>query len=196
MAQSLALIVITLLGVSSFIALIGAFRDLGTSYNRAYDQLQFADVSSPSTALRRASGPGGQIGGVQAVTGRLIIDAGMPTPNTVKNRWSVVRARLIGIPANQHPAVNDVLVEQGGYLQSSDSAQRVWSNLISPTSTTWRLVTRSPIVNGKSVPLKSTGVVASPEYLIVSASRQDAIPSARSFAVLFVPSARSSRSPA
>ena len=44
-AQSLALIVISLLGVSSFIALIGAFRDLGTSYNNAYQQLKFADVT-------------------------------------------------------------------------------------------------------------------------------------------------------
>ncbi len=189
LAQSLALIVITLLGVSSFIALIGAFRDLGTSYTRAYDQLHFADVeisvnSAPQSVLDQVS----QVSGVQAVTGRLIVDAGMPTPNSGSNSGgSVVRARLIGIPANQHPAVNDVLVEQGGYLQSSDSASVLVESHFADIYNLAPGDTVSPIVDGKSVPMNVAGVVASPEYLIVSASRQDAIPSARSFAVLFVP---------
>ena len=125
---------------------------------------------------------------MQAVTGRLIIDAGMPTPNTGSNSGgSVVRARLIGIPANQHPAVNDVLVEQGGYLQSSDSASVLVESHFADIYNLAPGDTVSPIVDGKSVPMNVAGVVASPEYLIVSASRQDAIPSARSFAVLFVP---------
>ena len=189
LAQSLALILISLLGVSSFVALIGAFRDLGTSYNHAYDQLKFADVeislnSAPQGVLDKVS----QVSGVQAVTGRLIIDAGMPTPQTGSNSsGGVVRARLIGIPADQHPSVNDVLVEQGSYLQPSNQASTLLESHFADIYDLKPGDTVSPIVDGKTVPLKIAGVVASPEYLIVSASRQDAIPSARSFAVLFMP---------
>ncbi len=189
LAQSLALILISLLGVSSFVALIGAFRDLGTSYNRAYDQLHFADVeisvnSAPQGVLEKVS----QTDGVQAVTGRLIVDAGMPTPSNGSNAdGAVVRARLIGIPSDKHPDVNDVLVEQGSYLQASNPATALLESHFADIYNLQPGDTVSPIVDGKTIPLTIAGVVASPEYLIVSASRQDAIPSARSLAVLFVP---------
>jgi putative ABC transport system permease protein len=45
----------------------------------------------------------------------------------------------------------------------------------------------TPIVNGTPTSFRVTGVAASPEYLVVSASRQDIIPDPRNFAVLFVP---------
>jgi predicted lysophospholipase L1 biosynthesis ABC-type transport system permease subunit len=45
LAQSIALIVIVMLGVASFAATVAAYRDLDTSYNRTYDELLFADVT-------------------------------------------------------------------------------------------------------------------------------------------------------
>ena len=44
-AQSIALIFIAALGVSSFVGLISAYRDLDSSYNHTYERLQFADVA-------------------------------------------------------------------------------------------------------------------------------------------------------
>ncbi len=188
LAQSLALVVISLLGVSSFIALVGAYRDLGTSYNHAYAQLKFADVTySLSGAPDSVVGQIGQIQGVQAVTGRLIVDAGLSVPAGSSGGATMVRARLIGIPANQHPAVNDVLVEKGSYLNPSDQQSTLVESHFADVYNLQPGATVTPIVNGIPVELNVAGVVASPEYLIVSASRQDAIPSARSFAVLFVP---------
>jgi putative ABC transport system permease protein len=189
LAQSLALIVISMLGVSSFIALIGAYRDLGTSYNHAYDQLKFADVTySLASAPQSVVDDLGQIQGVQAVTGRLIVDGGMPVPaSSTGGNGAVVRARLIGIPADQHPTVNDVLVEQGSYFQSTDVNPALLESHFADLYHLKPGDTLAPIIDGKAVPLKISGVVASPEYLIVSASRQDAIPSARSLAVMFVP---------
>ena len=189
LAQSLALIVISLLGVSSFIALIGAYRDLGTSYNHAYDQLRFADVTfsltgAPQSVVNDLT----QIAGVQAVTGRLIVDGGMPVPAGSQGaNGAVVRARLIGIPADQHPAVNDVLIEKGAYFQPSDTRSVLLESHFADLYGLGPGDTVTPVVDGTPIQLTVSGVAASPEYLIVSASRQDAIPSARSFAVLFVP---------
>jgi len=188
-AQTLALVVIVALGVASYVALIGAYRDLGTSYNRTYAQLHFADVSFDlETAPPHVVNQIAKIPGVAAVTGRLIVDTGLDLPpelgGTPKEK---IRARLIGIPQDAHPAVNDVLVEQGRYLEPRDAKVALLESHFANMYHLAPGATLTPIVNGRKQPFQIVGAVASPEYLIVSASRQDVIPSARTFAVLFVP---------
>jgi putative ABC transport system permease protein len=78
LAQTIALIVIVALGIASFVALIGAYRDLGTSYNHTYEQLHFADATfsvqdAPQSVVAQVAG----VDGVAAVTGRLIVDGGL-----------------------------------------------------------------------------------------------------------------------
>ncbi len=189
LAQSLSLIVISLLGVASFIALVGAYRDLGSSYTRAYDQLRFADMTisvagAPASVVDQLD----RIDGVQTATGRLIIDGGLSLPAQSGNEPpTLVRARLIGIPSARHPAVNDVLVEDGRYLQPSDRDGMLIESHFAEIYGLKPGDQLAPLVDGKPLQLTASGIVASPEYLIVSASRQDALPSARAFAVLFVP---------
>jgi putative ABC transport system permease protein len=189
LAQSLSLIIISLLGVASFIALTGAYRDLGRSYNRAYDQLRFADMtisvaSAPATVIDQLD----RIDGVQAATGRLIIDGGLSLPaENAGEPPTLVRARLIGIPSDRHPAVNDVLVEDGRFLQPSDRDGVLVESHFADMYGLKPGDQLAPLVDGTPLDLTTTGIIASPEYLIVSASRQDALPSARTFAVLFVP---------
>ena len=106
LAQSLALVLIVALGIASFIALVGAYRDLSTSYNRTYDLLKFADVTfSVQPAPESATSTVAQVPGVEAVTGRWVADTGFQLSNGEQ-----IRARLIGLPSGQHPSVNDVLV--------------------------------------------------------------------------------------
>lgn len=195
LAQTIALMVIIALGVASYVALIGAYRDLATSYNRTYAQLAFADVTfalaaAPSSVVNQIA----KIPGVAAVTGRLIVDTGLDLPpelGGVKNEQ--IRARLIGISEEAHPQVDDVLVESGRYFQPRDGKVAL---LESHFASFYKLApgaTVTPIINGRKQPLQVIGTVASPEYLIVSASRQDVVPSARSFAVIFVPAAELDR---
>ena len=61
LAQTIALVLIVVLGFSSFISLISAYRDLGTSYNHIYAQLRFVvadfmfNAASPSVSYKLAS---------------------------------------------------------------------------------------------------------------------------------------------
>ncbi len=187
LAQSIALVFILALGVASLIALSGAYRDLGTSYNRTYRELRFADVtfrveSAPASAAGKLRG----IAGVKAVTGRLIVDGGLSVSNR-QGAAEPIRARLIGIPAGHHPAVNDVLVTRGGYFTGPRAPAALLESHFAAAYGLGPGDTVHPIVNGRRVDLRVAGVAASPEYLIVSASKQDILPSARTFAVLFVP---------
>jgi putative ABC transport system permease protein len=186
LAQSLALIVVVALGVTSLVGLIGAFRDLDTSYNRTYERLHFADVtfeveSAPESVVSLVAA----VEGVRSATGRLIFDSGLAIAAKGGGETQI-RSRLVGIPVDRHPSVDDLLITRGDYLASTDSGVLVESHFakafgLAPGDRV------TPYVNGRKTDLCIAGIAASPEYLIVSASRQDVIPDPKSFAVLFVP---------
>ncbi len=194
LARTAALVIILAIGIASYVALIGAYRDLSTSYNNTYTRLNFADVtfdvrSAPEGAVEEIQA----VNGVAAVTGRLIVDTGFEIPpGANSNVGERIRARLIGLPATHHPAVDDVLVEQGRYFSGREKEVALIETHfasaygLGPGSTVTPLIDRGRTRREK-VELPVVGVAASPEYLIVSPSRQDILPSGRTFAVLFMP---------
>jgi putative ABC transport system permease protein len=189
LAQTIALIVIVALGIASFVALIGAYRDLGTSYNHTYERLHFADATfsvqaAPQSVVAQVAG----VDGVAEVTGRLIVDGGLELSSGVSGTdGGQIRSRLIGLPPDHHPQVNDLLVLDGRYLGSNDSQVTLLESHFAKIHHLGPGDNVTPIVNGQKISLQVIGVAASPEYLIVSPSKQEIMPSARTFAVLFVP---------
>ncbi len=120
LAQSIALIVIVMLGVASYAATVAAYRDLNTSYNRTYDDLLFADVtfavqSAPQTVADELR----DVEGVKEVFSRLVIDTGLELPQRDGETLDPIRARLIGLSAPERPKVNNVLVLEGRYFDSA-----------------------------------------------------------------------------
>jgi putative ABC transport system permease protein len=190
-AQTSALAFIIMLGVTSYIALLGAYRDLGNSYSHIYKQLSFADL----TYSIYPTGSGivetvQKIPGVAAAQGRLIVDLGMTRPGTLgkPGKEQQIRARLIGLPQAVHPAVNDVLVLNGRYFQPGDRKVVLLETHFAEAYQLKPGDTVYPLLDGKELPLQVIGVVASPEYLIVSPDKQEIVPTARTFGVLFMPS--------
>lgn len=179
-AQSVALMVIVALGVASYIALVSSYRDLQSSYDRTYETLHFADVTfAVAAAPMTVADELRAIPGVTAVTPRLIRDTGYELPN-----GELIRARLIGLPGAGQPAVNQMVIEDGRF--DAHNAILVESHFariygIQPGDAV------TPIINGKATPLTVSGIATSPEYLMVSPSQQDMFPSARTFAVLWLP---------
>jgi putative ABC transport system permease protein len=188
LAQSIALIVIVMLGVGSFAATVAAYRDLDTSYNRTYENLHFADVtfavkSAPESIIDELRG----VDGVAEVFGRLVIDTGMELPSREGETPDPIRARLIGLSAPEHPEVNDVLILEGRYFDSADDSSILVDTHFAEYFQLGPGDTVSPIINGQRVDFPVAGVVASPEYLMANPSKQEIIPSARSFGVFFLP---------
>jgi putative ABC transport system permease protein len=188
LAQSIALIVIVMLGVASFAATVAAYRDLDTSYNRTYDDLLFADVtfaiqSAPQTIIADLR----DLEGVEDVFGRLVIDTGLELPERNGETLDPIRSRLIGLSAPERPGVNNVLVLEGRYFDSADESVILLETHFAEYFNLGTGDTVSPILNGKRFDFPIVGVVASPEYLMLSPSRQEIIPSPRSFGVFFLP---------
>jgi putative ABC transport system permease protein len=187
-AQSIALIVIVMLGVGSFAATVAAYRDLDTSYNRTYDDLQFADVTfAVQGAPQSVTDELREVGGVAEVFGRLVVDTGMELPERQGETPDPIRARLIGISAPERPEVNNVLVLEGRYFDSTDDSAILVDTHFAEYFDLGPGDTISPILNGTRLDFLVVGVVASPEYLMASPSKQEIIPSARSFGVFFLP---------
>ncbi|HSH02456.1 MAG TPA: FtsX-like permease family protein [Anaerolineae bacterium] len=181
-AQSLALTFIFTLGIISYISLISSFRDLSTSYDYTYDTLAFADVTfavnqAPATAVDTIAA----IDGVTAATGRLIRDTGYQLPD------EPIRSRLIGLPTTAQPAVNKIAIQDGRYFQTDDDRVAIVDSHFATAHNIHVGDTVTPIINGQVVELAVIGLATSPEYLIVSPGPQDIFPSARTFAVLFLP---------
>ncbi len=182
-AQSLALAVIVALGIAGLISMDGAYRDLSTSYNYAYDTLHFADVAfsvqaAPSDVVEKVA----HLNGVEAVTGRLVVDTGYELPS-----GEPIRARFIGLPPDSQPKVGSLYIREGRYLQPGDANAVVLESHFAQYYKLHPSDKVTPIVNGKRVAMKIVGVASSPEYLVVSRSKQDVLPSPRTFAVLFAP---------
>lgn len=187
LAQTIALVVIVALGVAGLTTLIGAYRDLGTSYNRTYDDLNFADVtfsldSAPAGVLDDVRA----MEGVAAATGRLVIDTGLEVSGAGDEQQNRIRLRLIGIPAKARPSVNDVLMLEGEYLDPAQPGSLLIESHFADYYERSVGDTVTPLINGERVEFNVAGVAASPEYLVLSSGRDDAIPSPRTFAVMFI----------
>ncbi len=181
-AQSIALIIIVGLGVASLISMAGAYRDLSTSYQATYETLHFADVSfsvqmAPAAVVDEVAA----LPEVQAVTGRLVIDSGYVLPDD-----EPIRTRLIAVSPQGMPAVNALYLKQGRFLRPDDRRAAVVETNFAEYYGLQVGDEVTPIINGKKTPLQIVGIGSSPEYLVVSASKQDILPSPRTFAVLFV----------
>ena len=185
--QSIALISLVALGVISFVGMIAAFRNLDASYNYTYDSLEFADVTFyVQDAPEHLTAQVAEMAGVAAAAGRLEIDTGLELPDDARYyAGETIRARLVGIDG-QTPGVNDLLLLDGQYPASEMQSMLLETHFAENYGYGPGDVLE-PRINGKKKEMTITGVVVSPEYLLVTPSRQNVLPQPRSFAVMFVP---------
>ncbi len=180
-AQFGAVVATLFLGVALFVATYDAYRNLDASYRELYSRLHFADLTvtgGPTAELAARARAGGA-----SATIRTVAD----TPFQVAG--SKLLGRVVGMPAGGQPAVNRVRVLSGTYLRPSQSRgvlveQHMASHFHLGVGDTIRVRGSGGWVNADVV-----GVVASPEYLWPSRSRQDILTAPGSFGVLFVPQA-------
>jgi putative ABC transport system permease protein len=149
-----------------------------------YDKTKFADVtfaveSAPESVADKVFA----ISGVNAVTGRLIIDTGYLLPND-----KPIRSRLIGLPDDMRPKVDDLWIEDGRYFKEGEKGVAIVDSHFAKYYKLEIGDKVTPIIQGEKTSLEIIAIATSPEYIIVSPGDPQSIMStAESFAVLFVP---------
>ena len=109
-----AIIILLATGITMFVALYSAFQDLTESEESTYETLKFADVFyklTPSASL--PVGLATQVEGVESAEGRIVQDVPMRRPDSP---GSNVLARVISLPDDGRPSVNDIAIRRGDYL--------------------------------------------------------------------------------
>ena len=178
-AQTLALTTVIALGVTVFIAAIGAYRDLATSEATTYDRLSLADAWYRVDPVDQALADDiAQRPGVEAVEGRLVVDTGLQVGD------DRVRARLIGTRITEPADVNDVAIIDGDRPAAAGDVllERTFANRrdLAPGDIV------EALIDGRPVPLRVAATVSSPEYLQVTPDRYELLPAPSSFAVIFL----------
>jgi putative ABC transport system permease protein len=178
LAQFVSVAVIVALGAALFVASWDAFRNLSNSYEHTYQRLHFADLVAEGgeTGQVAAAAAGDE---VAAVSTRTQVDLPMQIGDTK------LLGRVVGLPADGAPAVGQVEVETGDYLDP-DEPEGVL--IESHAADTFGLVpgdTLRVFGAGGWQEVRVSGVVVSPEYLWAARSRQDLLPDPHSFAVVF-----------
>ena len=187
--QRPAFIAITLtifLGVTLFGATYDAYLNLRSSYDRAFSEYRFANLTVTGGETRAFARQARRTPGVEAVQARTQAD--LP----VGVGPDKFLGRVVGLPARHAAAVDSVAVEQGSYLRPGDPAgvlieeHMADSFELSPGD-------RFEVVGaGGPRRVEVRGVVASPEYFWPARSRQEAFTSPKDFGVVFAaePTAR------
>jgi len=181
----LAVAVVIFLGVAFFGASFLGYRNLKNSYDYTYETLRFADftvqvVDAPEGAVEELE----SISGVEAVTGRMNSDITLTLPGGEAKR---VLARVILLPSDSRPAVDDVKVDEGSYFQDSEDN----ALLVEKSFAEYHVLQPGDVVHltadGTDISFTIAGIVTSPEYIFPAKSRQEILVSSETFGVVFIP---------
>lgn len=175
----LAITVTLFLGVTLFAASFDAFRNLNTSYERAFTEYRFANLTVSGGEVDRLSAWARQQPGVEAIQARTQADL----PFTIGRDKPL--GRVIGLPANRQPAVNRVDIQRGTYL---DPARPTGVVIEKHMAEAFDLGPGDHLTidgaEGQRV-VEVVGVAASPEYFWPARSRQEVFSAPKDFGVVF-----------
>jgi putative ABC transport system permease protein len=178
------------LGMAMFIGLYGGYLNLEKSFWHSYKELKMADYWLALNPIsQRALNEIRSIDGVD-VEGRIVQDIQMSIPEHGRENLSV---RVISLPGERRPEVNNVEIAEGNYF-SNDNAREVllstafaeYHNFIPGD---WVILK----IASHEVLLRLTGIVNSPEYLQVSKSPQEPLPSPHNFGIAFLPAGKAEK---
>lgn len=179
-AQVGAVGVTILLGVMLYVATAGAFLNLSDSYQQTYDRLSFADLVATGTDPQAAADAALAAGATDAIT-RVQVDPPMRIDGTA------LVGRVISLPDSGHPAVDDVDVIEGSYLDAGATDQVLLEKHAADAFGLAPGDTVDVFGNGSWHTATVQGIVVSPEYIWAARSRQEVIADPKSFAVVFAP---------
>jgi putative ABC transport system permease protein len=185
-AQYGAVVFVIVLGVAIFIASFAAYQNLYSSYENSYQRLRMADYwISVDKISSKAATEMDEISGVTAqgrIIGEVVIDLETDTGERVAGR-------VISLPSNGHPSVNDIHIENGDYFIPGARREILLEkhfaeyHNFSPGDS---LILKLGDVRAS---FQVAGIATSPEYIWVAKNAQEPFTSPRNFGVFFMPEA-------
>jgi putative ABC transport system permease protein len=160
--QILAIALIVACGIAMFVAMQSNYESLKLSQANYYNQYRFAQVfaslkRAPETIVEHIQ----EIPGVAQVQTRVLMDVTLD----VKGRSEPVIGRLISIPEQQSPMLNDLYIRQGRYIEANRRDEVLVSEAFAQANRLQLEDTVGAVINGRWQRLRIVGFALSPEYI-------------------------------
>lgn len=179
-AASIALVIAA--GVTIYVLMLSCFDSLELTRTLYYDRYRFADVfASAKRAPLSLVDEIAAIPGVAQLETRVVVDvtvdlADFPEP---------VVGRLISLPAENRPAVCDVFVQSGRYLEPGRDDEVLLSANFAAAHGLTPGDSLAAIINGRRKQLNVVGLALSPEY-VYNIRPGEIMPDDSRFAILWM----------
>jgi len=184
--QFIAIVMLAVIGMIFFVGLYSSFQNLWQSIEAPYEALNFADFTvkiygAPSSIIEEIK----RINNIKAVEGRLNIEVPI---SRVGMENEFFTGRVITLPHDRRPTVNDVQVLEGGYFSSKSSDEVIVEKGFADYQML-RLEDKLRLVSGNNqFEFTIKGIAVSPEYLWPAKNLKDHMPTVlRSWGVIFLP---------
>lgn len=179
---------ITALACAVFVGFTGSVLHLRRASDLTYERLRFLDFAlSVDGATEGSVERVRQLPGVKAAMGRLAFGGDLvmdPLPAPA-NRSTRIRARILSIPHEGRPEVNDLVVDRGRYLAMVRGEVLLERRFAQEHHLGPGDLLRVN-ANGRELRLRLVGLVSSPEFLWLATDRYDPRPATGRLAVVFM----------
>ncbi|MEO0535512.1 MAG: FtsX-like permease family protein [Cyanobacteria bacterium P01_A01_bin.123] len=158
--QVLAIVLIVACGIASLVTMMSTYSSLKLTQATYYDQYRFADVfvqlkRAPDSLIPRMEA----IPGVGTVRSRVVKDVTL----SVEGLAAPATGRLISIPEQPTPMLNDLFIRTGRYPEQGDEV--LASEAFAKANHFELNDTVGAIINGRWQTLRIVGTALSPEYI-------------------------------
>jgi putative ABC transport system permease protein len=161
-SQGLAIASVVGAGVAMFVLMISTFDSLSLTQTSYYERFRFADVFA---SLRRAplslAADIAAIPGVAASDERVVVDVSLDVPGLD----APASGRLISLPEEGRPILNDVFVTEGRYVEPYRDNEVLASDTFARDNGLHPGDSVVAIINGHRRRLDIVGLALSPEYV-------------------------------
>ncbi len=180
--QALAIAMVVAAGVSMYVMYLANFESLQSTRAAYYDRQRFADVfASLKRAPQRVADEIAALPGVSAMETRVVASVTLD----LEQLDEPASGRLVSIPADRRPSVNDLFVRRGRWIEPGRpdevlaSEGFVTAHGLNPGDTV------PAVINGRLRHLTIVGVALSPEY-IYSIRPGELVPDDKRFGIFWM----------
>lgn len=160
--QVIAIALIVACGIACLVTMLSAYDSLQLSQQTYYERYRFADVfvslkRAPNLLAARIA----EIPGVQQVQTRVVVDVNLAVPGLAEP----ATGRLISIPTQQTPMLNDLFMRRGQYLEPGQRDQVLVSEAFAQANHLDIGDKLGAVINERWQQLQIVGIALSPEYV-------------------------------
>lgn len=178
----IAVVLVVASGIASFVSMRSMYYYLLDSQTAYYDEYRFADLFA---RLKRAPDPLideiARIEGVVSARTRIVFDVVLDVPGLEEP----ATGRLLSIPENRVPVLNDIHLRRGRYIAPGRRDEVIASDAFVEANGLAVGDSLGAVLNGRWQRLRIVGIGLSPEYVYEIRGGADVLPDNRRFGVLW-----------